>query len=293
MKRYALSLIAVLLLVGSVYGHEKPEFGVGNHITSEVDNSPRFVVPEQEMTVDGEPVQLGELVSVRISKITQRPKYHVSCSYEWLLIDLSTGKTIRGMVTEQGTFFGAGLHQKTVKAVCAVTHVYIVRGEGPKVVEEVATKTVMLTSDINIGGEPLPPGPNPPTPVPPGPTPNPTPDLPDGKYGLAKSVYSLVSSHAPAASRTQGAKALAESMQGIAAAIAAGTKKDPQEILRDTTASNRSALTNAGISPESWQPVFVKLQDILFGLYETEGLNSVGDYQAAWNEIADGLNAIQ
>lgn len=298
MKRYKLPIfLAVLLaLAGSTYAVDThsvlTQTVQGNRVTNvSGDDSPKFIVPEQEILGDEDPVALGDLVSLSVSRIEKHPNYHVSCSYTWTLIDLSNGDNKSHISTDDGVFFGAGISEKTIRAICAVTHVYIVPGETKGTCKEIVTKTVMLEGNVRIGGS----NPTPPTPTPPGPGPAPTPapDLPDGKFGLAKTVYSLVNEAAPADTRVAGAHAMATAMRGIASSIAAGVLKKPEDVLKTTTNSNRLAMTNVGVDYNTWNAYSSKLETVLFDLYETEKLNTLEDYQTAWNEIATGLEAVK
>lgn len=248
-----------------------------------------FDVPSQQILGSEKPVALGELVDLSMSPIKEHLTYHVACSYDWTLIDLSNGELKIGRPYDGGIFFAAGIQPKRILVLCHVTHLYVVPGAGPKTVERFATKTIEYSAVIVIGDSPTPPGPTPPGPAP---TP-PSPDLPDGKFKLAKAAYDMAYTKAPVLNRAKAAAALETSFRGVASAIAAGTKSKPEEVLKDTQASNRTALTNAGVDPDTWKPFFTELQNVTFSLHETGGLNAVDDFKDAWNEIADGLNAVK
>lgn len=141
------------------------------------------------------------------------------------------------------------------------------------------------------------PLPNPPLPTPEPdnpapPDPSPEPDLPPGKYGLAKLARDLAQEIDPSA-RTEGAKSLAGSFRSISAAIAAGTLSGAKTILDATRVANREALSDAlGDRSEAWVGWSAQLAERLQELYQSGELASTSDFQTAWEEIAIGLESL-
>jgi hypothetical protein len=84
------------------------------------------------------------------------------------------------------------------------------------------------------------------------------------------------------------ALALAESFEGIAAAIAAGAYTTPEEISKATGDANRTALKT---SLDSWLPVLSKLQTELRRRSNIGELKTPEQHAEAWREIAEGLLA--
>jgi hypothetical protein len=231
------------------------------------------------------PIPLGELVDLSLSPLPKL-EHLAGSSYTWLVLD-SDGTEKKFRPYENGIFFGAGVHPKKMKVLCAVSYLFILKKDEK---QEAVVKTFFLTATVVIGDPPpTPPGPGPgPTPpVPPGPT----PPLPDGKFGLAKKVYEL-GARVPAADRKAGS-ALASAYRGISAAIAAGTIKTPEDSLQKVKEANNAALQRIGVGKEGWIPFFTELQTIVFDLYASRKLNSVGDFAEAFNEIANGLEYIK
>ena len=122
--------------------------------------------------------------------------------------------------------------------------------------------------------------------APPGPNPGPEP-LPDGKYGLAAKVIELAA--VVKSERGRGAE-LAKSYRAIASQIAAGTLKDVDTIIADTTEMNRETL---GDAREAWLPFFQELGAVLFELNESGELTTAEDHTVAWMEIAVGLERVK
>lgn len=137
------------------------------------------------------------------------------------------------------------------------------------------------------------PGPNPPTPIPPTPIP-PTPPspvvpvLPDGKYGLAKAVYGWAMAVDPTARPL--AKGMAANFSTIAAQIAAGTIKTPNDAATATKALNTATL---GSFQPLWSTVSKNLETQMNAIGKAGQFATMTDLQTAWQEIAAGLQAVQ
>lgn len=118
--------------------------------------------------------------------------------------------------------------------------------------------------------------------------PPPPPDLPDGKFKLAKTVYKTVTDTV-AVNPAPGATILANNFRGLSAKIAAGTVKSIEDLLKETNSVNTASL---GSEAANWQGFADKFQDILYDMYKARTLNTLSDYQQAWIEIATGLEAV-
>jgi hypothetical protein len=147
-----------------------------------------------------------------------------------------------------------------------------------------ADQLLTATHVVEIENPSPPPGPNP------GPDPNPAP-VPDGKLGLAKLALDWATTQValPPALLRQTAQSLAGSFESIASAIAAGTLRDPAEILAQTRQQNNQVL---GEQQAPWRPWGAKLAEKLDELHRAGRLPSPADYADAWREIATGLRAV-
>ncbi len=252
-----------------------------------------FVVPTQKIVGAETVVPPGEVIILSISEIDKKPPWLMATSYKWKILDRHA-KDKRTLEHDGSVVFGSGMEPTTTLAMCAVTHLYVVKDEANKIVE-VGTRTVFLFAAVSTGPAPGPgPGPGPGPNPPPNPPPSPDPVFPQGKYGLSKSIYDLAKKTvSPSATRQSAAKALADSFRGIASSIAAGTLQNPTDILKQTTASNQSALKRVGVSRDEWDACFRGLQDAIFSLWDGQSVNTADDFRTAWLEISSGLEAIK
>ena len=249
----------------------------------------KFVIPDQKIVGAETPIPLGELVDLSVSPIKSPPQYLVETTYTWKVLDGYTEKRVRPY--DGGVFFGAGIQPKRLKAFVAVTYLYVVK-EQDKIVES-AAKTAFLSTDVLIGDEaPPPPTPNP---NPPNPNPEPDPTFPEGKYNLSKFIYDVTKTkiNISKSDKAKQANALAKSFESIAAAIAAGTIDDQEDILKKTAEANRSSIQAIGGDKTKWEPVFIDIQEKLFGLYKDNQMTTKQDFATAWREIAVGFKSFK
>ena len=147
---------------------------------------------------------------------------------------------------------------------------------------------------ITVGPQPgptPPPGPDPPPGPQPGPDPQPTPpepDLPDGVYKLTRFARDLANS-VVSPNRAVEAAALAGGFEGVAAAIAGGTLKTPQQIRLALLAANNAAV---GESLKYWLAWGTAIGNRLGEMIESKQLAAPEDWVVALNEIALGLRAV-
>lgn len=125
--------------------------------------------PEQKIQGAESPAPLGELVELFVQAPTAPPEHWAGASYSWRLLEWDDKK---GVFVEkkfrtfkedgkEGIFFGTGLVKKKLLVVCAATHLFLVKDKDA--VKEVATRTALLTAELQLGeGAPQPPpGPQP------------------------------------------------------------------------------------------------------------------------------------
>jgi len=152
---------------------------------------------------------------------------------------------------------------------------------------------------VTVGSEPAPPAPpgptppnpNPPQPNPPGPTPPtpPEPVIPDGVFQIAKPVHDWAMT-VQSTQRATEAGLLAGSFESVAAAIAAGTLKQPQEILTALLTANNAAL---GAGMRAWMAWGTLLGQRLQELFRGGRLATPTDWAACLREVAVGLRAVR
>ena len=226
----------------------------------------------------------GELVKLRAQLVYQRDWLRITGSppenpptFRWTLADPPEGYEIEDWIFQDG---------RTCVFATSRPGLYRFVLAGTRLDAEGKPRLFLATHTLTVE-RPEPPGPEPgPEPTPPEP---PEPDLPEGRFGLARLTYQLARQHVPDGSRAV-ADALAENYRGIAARIAAGTLSEPVEILAETTAGNRRAV---GDDAKAWMPFFQQLAARMRELDQGGELKSPEDFQQAWAEIATGLDAVR
>lgn len=249
----------------------------------------KFIIPDQKIIGAEAPISLGELVDLSVSPVKNPPQFLVETSYSWKILDGYTEKRVRPY--DGGVFFGAGIQPKKLKAFVAITHLYVVK-EQDRIVES-AARTSFLSADILIGVE-SPPDPDPSVPTP-NPNPEPDPIFPESKYNLSKFIYEITKNkiNLSKSDKSKQANALAKSFESIAAAIAAGTIDEQEDILKKTAEANKSSIQSVGGDKTKWEPVFVDIQEKLFGLYKDNKMTTKQDFATAWREIANGFKSFK
>lgn len=246
----------------------------------------KYQVPKQTIVGAEKPIPLGELVDLSLSPIDPKPANLVQYTVSWQVFDGGTPKRVRS--SGDGIFFGAGVQPKKMLVIAAVSYLFVTK-DADKIIDA-QVRNALLTVELQIGQpEPLPgPGPRPG----PGPSPAPTPTLPEGRFGLAKTLYELANAKA-AGDKAKGAAVLAASFESLASAVAAGAYKTNDAILKATREANNGALMQAGIDVTEWDIFGQELQKVLYDLYKNKKLATPEDYSDAWKEIATGLRAVK
>ncbi len=245
-------------------------------------------------------IPVGGIVDLSVSD-ADKPANAVSFSTDWVIFELPSGlerhfKFVReidpaGAPVTEGVVFGTGKDSTELIVVCSKTYLLVTK-EMDKITLT-GTKTELLRARVIIGEGSPDPEPAPPKPKPPGPA----PVFPDGKFGLAKTMYDICMTNEksrvkPGESREAGAKALVKALRGVKASIAAKVLTDPVDILKKSGEANSSAIKSAGVSREEWLPAFTALQEVLFDLYEQDKLKTASDFETALGEIADGVEKV-
>lgn len=275
MKRQVIGLVALVLCTAVVAGAAEPAAAKTS-----------FVAPEQKILGADKVVPLGKLVRLRVSNPEAKAEHLASSAYQWKVYDYdaATGDMVEldDVVDLDGSvFFGAGIQPKKLKAICICTHLFLVKAKvGDKdEVREVATRTVVLSAAVTIGG--------------PDPGPEPEPAFPDGTYKLSKLAYKAAMGVKNEVARTKGAAALAKSYRGSASSFAAGTVADLKAALAVSKTANNQALKDAGIDLSHWDPFGETLADAVFDHYSGDRLKTPKDLAAAWLEVAAGLEKVK
>ena len=246
----------------------------------------KYQVPKQAIVGAENPIALGELVDLSLSPIEPKPANLVQYTVSWQVFDGGVPKRVRS--SGDGIFFGAGVQSKKLLVIAAVSYLFVVK-DGDKITDA-QVRNVLLTTELQIGQPEPPPGPGP-RPGP-GPSPVPTPTLPEGRFGLAKTMYDLAVSKGPA-NKGKAATIMAASFDSMASAVAAGAYKTTEAILKATREANNTALAQAGIEIAEWDAFGEEMQKILYEMHKNKKLASPEDYSDAWKEIATGLRAVK
>ncbi len=268
MKTMLLALSVLLLLNAPIWGVE-------------------FIVPNQKIeVVGGEPIQIGDLVNLKLSPLGDKPKYLETVSYNWQIFEIENNS-----ITEKDrakikfvndeVIFGTGIKTRKVFVQVAVTYTFVEKDKLS--ISKIETKTILLNKLIQIGGEDI--GTN--TPV----IPNPPPVKPslESKFGLTKFVYEETI-QVDVAERINGAIALSQSFANLSKKITDKQLPTLQDILTTTTKQNKKSMEESGASIDAWQVWSINLQKRLILLHESKKLVSASDYAEAWLEISEGLS---
>ena len=140
---------------------------------------------------------------------------------------------------------------------------------------------------------PTPPAPIPPLPFPPNPSPAPAPPLPAGKYGMAKVAYDAAMKVAPQHRPLAGD--IRDNFEAVAAGIAAGSYRTPEDATKELTARNRLTLGLDGDPKlEAWRPFFAVWGGQADARIADKSLrNVVDDWRVLFLETVDGLDQVK
>ena len=247
-----------------------------------------FVVPKHTITGVDKPVPRGDIVDLGITPPDSAPKDVVAVSEVWQAFDVSNDGLVERRVREyltpdgkRGVFFPAGIQPKKVFVTVAVTYLFAEKVDGK--VTKVAAKTVVLNATVIIGDPPKPPDP---------PKPEPQPDIPEGQFGLAKTVRNAIVAHTSPATRKSWVAVHVTAYRGVIAAANAGTIKDLRDFLVQTQKAVAAGKAEAGLKDDAgWSKVADVVEEKLFSLYQSKRINTVDDIKAAIGELILGMEA--
>ncbi len=227
---------------------------------------------------------LGSIAKLKVELPKELPPGFIKASVIFKLLEVKLENGVPRLVEKtdfdtlaDGSFiFGTGITEKELICEAFVTFV----GKDT----DIWVKNFILMERVKLGTAPQPPPPNP-DPV--------NPVLPDGQFKLAQFTFDGVAKNVPAnAARRDLAVASAANFRGVAAGIAAGVFKQPEDALKQIKIKNDDLTKN---DPN-------KLQWAIFGdslmnrLYEIDAnrlfTDDVQQLRIALIEISDGLEAI-
>lgn len=253
-------VLALMLSVGVAFGQDR-------------------VIPEQKIVGAEKPVPLGEIVFLSLSKVDSPPAGYVKYHVAWKVMDGGKERAFRVM-PDGSIFFGTGVTKRIVIVYACVSYLYEERKDNQLVGADV--RSALIVSQVQIGDGTIPPLPDPS---------NPDPVFPDGKFKLASTAYKTAKDKVAPEDRA-AALELAKSFRKKAQDIKDGKHAKIEDILTETTKSNRDALDKTGVARAKWDAYFSALQEDIYKLYTDKKLVTPAEFVTAWNEIADGLEKV-
>lgn len=272
-------LLGAILVFGTLI---VPSFGQQT-VRPIVNEDDPYVIPETAIVAPSKAVRRGHQIVFSVKPANMRPKELIDITYMWVISPKVEDLFAWPDNTRASFGTGDSLDPKHYDLTLVANYVYTTEDGKYR-----GTRTVQTTVGIDvIDREPAPepvkpvdpvkPTPTP-TPVPP-PAPTPDPTLPDGRFGLAKFMSSLVQ-----AMPLEQRKALALSYRTSASSMAAGAFKTKAEAIMAVAEGNTLAL---GTNLTAWRPVLDQLDKHLNLVKAT--IATVADYKVACEEIAAGL----
>lgn len=260
-KKFTISLVATLGILFSLSGYSLA--------------ADKYVLPEQKISGAEQPVAVGEIVRLTLNPPSSPPANLLKTSVLWKVFDGNQEQKFFNE-SENTIYFGTGTKKRTLTVIASVSYLFVEKKEGNIVDADVRSQ--LLKMEVKIGT-----GPDVPDDV----------TFPDGKYKLSSISYKLANDKVTVVDAKAAAKNLSNSYRGIASKIAAGGFTKVEDVLAQTTVSNRTALENAMVKKEDWTPALKALEDEVFKLYTNKTLVTLEDFKTAWTEIADGLAAVK
>jgi len=235
------------------------------------------------------PVKYGKLIDLKVAPITNRPASLYSINYTWSVRPPADDLVVFPDGTQ--AIFGAGIVDATIDVELIASYVFVDK-DAAGVVKNITQRLVLVTKQIQVGKPvPVPPTPDPIVVVPPAPV---LPTLSDGKFGLARQVYTWADAVQTTNKKQQAAKLAASFRNAIKAA--ADLQDDAntsavEKLMKVTKDGNDEALTDP-TAHAAWRAGwFTKLDTTLQGLKSNQKLMDMSSHLAAWDEIATGLEA--
>jgi hypothetical protein len=227
-----------------------------------------------KVSIEGadKPIGIGDIVVLSV-KLDSQPKDLSTVSYSWTILP---AKNIETWPDGTKVLFGTGVKPQKITVILNAAFVFTAK-QGDKTDVSLKTTTTVIEVTIDDSVTPTP-----------GPTPGPGPKPVIPSLTTAAKEWVTLVKKTPKYTDSEvkiDAEKLAESFSSIAAAIAAGTLKDQNAILKATKESNDSAISNR----EEWLPWFKKLSDHLSAANKDGTIKSTSQYATAWREISTGL----
>lgn len=274
-----LALFAVVyLLVGSVIAQEGQSKKVAQvaqatkPATAPAPAGPdKFAVPAVKITGADTPIKFGEVVDLQVTAQGPAPDA-AEVQYTWTVVPQHDY-----IAWPDGSriIFGSGTEETSYTVVVTAMYLFVSKDGETAAAKQ---KFVTLTKEVTIGGV----QPNKPAPRPqPQPKPNQT-----GLFNNTQTWLSTV--NLAKAKRAQDALALSRSFRNVASSIREGALADIAAITAQTKKSNDALL---GQDLPAWGGWFKNLATTLDELYKSGQVMTPSQFAAAWEEIADGLEA--
>lgn len=275
-----------ILLVGVTFTSAEPPT-TPKIPTSSPSSKDEYVVPNQTIKGLEKPVAIGDVVTLSLSKVdTVSPLVsydEVWKVYEFVTIDGKTkviNKTTESYTNAEGNkvvVFGSGTSSRTLFVQVAVTYLYATKDSDK--ITKFGSRTVVLTGELCIGDgtDPQPP---------------PTPEVPDGKFGLTKLVYQSMMNNVKNG-RVLAGKKVAVGYDSVVAKIRAKNLTDPEEILQEAGKAASTALMGVDYDKQGWSKVSDDVQNKLFDLYTNKTLKVSNDYADALESLSAGLKLVR
>lgn len=255
--------------------------------------APKYDVPVQKIEGGEKAIEIGEPVTLTLSKITQLPKDYVSYSVEWKVFDGGFEKKFYKNNCGDSIYFGSGTTKRKIIVFASVSYLYVTK-DGDKFVEA-GVKSQFLTVIVDIGKDdsnvvPVPPGPNPNPPVP-------EPTFNDGQFKLAAKAYKLANDKV-LGDKKSAALELSKVFSNKAAKLSGlnpgvMSADDIKKFLTETAADNKAALLAIKVDTDVWDSFGNALQEEIYGLYSSDKLKTGNDFATAWREISEGLSKVK
>lgn len=243
----------------------------------------------QKIVGNEKPFPLGELVTLSVSPAEKVPGL-VKTTYDWKVFEPTFEKKTVKVDLNGEVFFGAGVKNKKLLVVVAVTQTFEVTEDGKK---SFVTRTVQISGIVVVGEDkqeeppPVKPTPTPPQPSPPAAEQD--PEFPSGKYvDLSVAAYRIVRTRVKFEKNEP--TSLAAAFRFVASEIKKGSLKGQKDIFGKLAKENKRAL---GDGVASWEPFTSWLEESFFKLNQANLLETDTDYQQAFDAVADALEKVK
>lgn len=241
-----------------------------------------FKVPEQKIVGAEKPIELGELVSLKLSKAES--EYLDKASVDWTVYESKDGSYVKKnfQVVQDGVFFGAGIKPKKLLVIASVSYFFVLKDKDGKITSyDIKTKT--LSTELQIGDNALPPSD-------PDPTVPPTPSDPLAE--TIKAMYGAIQEP----DRVKNARGLVEVYKFGILSLSAGVVTTPNQLFVAMDTKAKDLQKNNKLKKEGLLSIQEKVDTELNALMPTIGAEITPDQKtlvlAKLKVISDTLNSL-